>query len=76
MITENLSTLIIHSLTQAQYDRELAAGNIDETAICLTPDENIIYATKDELKQSIGDIEAALDELHNYAQALIEGGSE
>lgn len=34
------------------------------------------YATKGELKQSIGDIEAALDELHNYAQALIEGGSE
>lgn len=41
MITENLSTLKIHKLTQEQYDRELAAGNIDETALYLTPDEEI-----------------------------------
>ena len=39
MKTENLSTVKIHRLTQAQYDRELAAGNIDETAMYLTPDE-------------------------------------
>lgn len=39
MITNNISTLKIHKLTQAQYDRELAAGNIDETALYLTPDE-------------------------------------
>ena len=38
MITENLSTLKIHKLTQEQYDRELAAGNIDENALYLTPD--------------------------------------
>ena len=38
MITENLSTLKIHKLTQAQYDRELDAGNIDESALYLTPD--------------------------------------
>ena len=37
MTTENLSTLKIHSLTQEQYERELAAGRIDETAIYLTP---------------------------------------
>lgn len=47
MITENLSTLKIHKLTQAQYDRELAAGNIDENALYLTPAE---YATKAELE--------------------------
>lgn len=40
MITENISTLKIHRLTQEQYDRELAAGNIDKNAIYLTPDEN------------------------------------
>ena len=40
MITENLSTLKIHKLSQEQYDRELAAGNIDESAIYLTPDDN------------------------------------
>ena len=39
MITDNLSTLKIHKLTQAQYERELAAGNIDETALYLTPEE-------------------------------------
>lgn len=52
MITENLSTLKIHKLTQAQYDRELAAGRIDENALYLTPDEEIDlsgYATKEEL---------------------------
>jgi hypothetical protein len=38
---ENLSTLKIHRLTQAQYDRELAAGTIDPTALYLTPDEDI-----------------------------------
>ena len=38
-ITENLSTLKIHKLTQAQYDRELAAGNIDPSALYLTPDD-------------------------------------
>ena len=48
MITENLSTLKIHKLTQAQYDRELAAGNIDESALYLTPDsvEIITSATQ------------------------------
>lgn len=39
MNTENLSTLKINKLTQAQYDRELAAGRIDENAFYLTPDE-------------------------------------
>ena len=39
MITENLSTLKIHKLSQAQYEREYEAGNIDPNAIYLTPDE-------------------------------------
>lgn len=39
MITESLSTLKIHKLTQAQYNRELEAGNLDATALYLTPDE-------------------------------------
>lgn len=48
MNTTNLSTLKIHKLTRAQYDRELAAGRIDENALYLTPDEEAdlsIYAT-------------------------------
>lgn len=44
MITENVSTLKIHKLTQAQYDRELAAGNIDENALYLTPDKEAVPA--------------------------------
>ena len=41
MITENISTLKIHKLTQEQYDRELEAGRIDETALYLTPDDGV-----------------------------------
>ena len=61
MITENLSTLKIHKLTQEQYERELAAGRIDENAIYLTPDEEIDlskYAEAsdvEELKTLVGD---------------------
>lgn len=43
MKTENLSTLKIHKLSQAQYKRELEANNIDENALYLTPDEDIEY---------------------------------
>lgn len=39
MITTNVPILKIHKLAQAQYDRELANGNIDENALYLTPDE-------------------------------------
>ena len=38
MNTESLSTLKIHKLTQAQYDREFEAGNLDENALYLLPD--------------------------------------
>lgn len=41
MITNNLSTLKIHKLTKEQYERALAAGNIDENALYLTPDEGV-----------------------------------
>ena len=46
----------IHKLTQAQYDRELAAGNIDSNALYLTPDEEVDlsgYATRDEVSSAI-----------------------
>ena len=59
MITENLSTLKIHKLSREQYERELAAGRIDETALYLTPDEELdlsCYATKEDLdgKSDVG----------------------
>jgi hypothetical protein len=64
LITENLSTLRIHKLTKEQYDRELAAGRIDENALYLTPDNESdlsAYATQEYVdealagKQPIGD---------------------
>ena len=39
MKTENLSTLKIHKLSREQYERELAANRIDESALYLVPDE-------------------------------------
>jgi hypothetical protein len=39
LITENLSTLKIHKLSQEQYDRELEAGRIDKNALYLTPED-------------------------------------
>ena len=50
LITENLSTLKINKMTQAQYERELEAGRIDPNGLYLTPDEGVDmsgYATVD-----------------------------
>ena len=51
MITENLSTLKIHKLTQAQYERVMSTGNIDTTALYLTPEED--FATKQYVADAI-----------------------
>lgn len=54
MLIENLSTLKIHKLTQAQYERELINGNIDENALYLTPDEEhdlSQYVTTEQLNE-------------------------
>jgi hypothetical protein len=40
MKTENLSTLKINRLTQEQFDREKAAGRLEENALYLTPDND------------------------------------
>ena len=40
MVVENISTLKIHKLSQEQYDRALAAGEIDSNALYLTPYKN------------------------------------
>lgn len=39
--TEDISTLKIHKLSQEQYDELVKNGTIDETALYLTPDEEI-----------------------------------
>ena len=45
MVTENLSTLKIHKLTKAQYEREKNKGALDENALYLTPDDDIVKNT-------------------------------
>ena len=62
MLTENLSTLKIHKLTQEQYDRALLSGNVDQNAIYLTPDEGVDltpYATIEQLNSKA-------DSVHNH----------
>jgi hypothetical protein len=54
LITENLSTLKIYKLTQEQYERKLANGEIDQSALYFTDDDNedidlSIYATVEQL---------------------------
>ena len=62
MLTENLPILKIHNLSQEQYDRELEAGNIDENALYLTPDEEIDLSGY-----------ATIGHTHNYAGEKTEG---
>ena len=67
MNTENLSTLKIHKLTQAQYDRELVAGNIDESALYLTPEEEIDLSPYATIEQ----VNTKADASHSHAVADI-----
>ena len=45
MTTKDLEVLKIYKLTQAQYDRRLASGALEEDALYLTPD---IYSSVSE----------------------------
>ena len=45
MITENLTTLKINQLTQAQYEAAIAAGTINENELYATPDDNELDTT-------------------------------
>jgi hypothetical protein len=50
--TENLLSLKIHKLSQAQYDRESAAGNLDPNALYLTPEQEIAEVADDKITLS------------------------
>lgn len=71
MVTENLSILKIHKLTQSQYDREVASGDIDPNALYLTPEEEIdlttfgVTVTKDELNKLDGVASNVQTQLNN-----------
>lgn len=70
MNTENLSTLKIHKLTQEQYNRELASGNIDETALYLTPEEE---SNSDETYATQEDLNAKADREHTHTVENVDG---
>lgn len=77
MITETLSTLKIHKLTQAQYQRELEAGRIDQNALYLTPDEETDlsgYATVEAL-ETVATNKADKNHTHKYAGSSSVGGA-
>lgn len=71
MITKNLSTLKIHNLTQTQYERELAAKNVDEDALYLTPDDENYY-TDTEIDALLAD---KADDTHNHDSAYDTKGA-
>lgn len=84
MKTTNLPTLKIHKLSQAQYERELAAGRIDGNAIYLTPDEDIDlsgYASIIDVDEKIGshntsasahnDIRTSINEVSNRLDRVV-----
>lgn len=65
MITENLSTLKIYKLTQEQYERKLANGEIDQAALYFTDDDSedidmSMYVTVDQLNNK-----ADAEHIHN-----------
>jgi hypothetical protein len=83
LITENLLTLKIHKLTQAQYDRELEAGRLDANALYLTPDEEANIEVDTSLTQSgraadakaVGDalaLKANIEDMTDIINALID----
>lgn len=76
MITENLSTLKIHKLTQKQYDREFKAGNTDENALYLTPDlDSVVDQTfnpESENAQSGKAVQEAIDAEITQIEEYIE----
>lgn len=79
MKIEHLSTLKIHKLSQEQYDRELSAGNLDESALYLTPEEELDlsdYAHLSDL-DSKADIEHEHDASHitSGVLPLAQGGT-
>lgn len=75
MRTENLSTLKFHKLTQAQYNRVVDDGTIDEFAFYLTPDDTQsiiaeeirnVYETVSDTYETKEDAETKLNESIEY----------
>ena len=76
-ITESLSTLKIHKLTQEQYNAKLENGTLDDNALYLTPNEEIDlspYAIKDEITSTYetkDDASNKLAEANQYTDSAV-----
>ena len=87
-LTEDISTLKIHKLTKEQYEEALSNGSIDETALYLTPEEEIDlsgYATTEQLNEKadvihthdiadINELQSTLDTLSQDISAKSDTG--
>lgn len=78
---EFLPTLMIHKLTQEEYNQEVANGTVNANAIYLTPEEEIDlsnYATIEQLAEK-ADTEHSHDDLYyteSEVDAALEGKSD
>ena len=65
MITENVSTLQIHKLTQEQYEIALENGELNDNSIYLTPTEIKDYILRSEFNEYINSLELRIQALEN-----------
>ena len=65
MITENVSTLQIHKLTQEQYEIALENGELNDNSIYLTPTEIKDYILRSEFNEYINSLELRIKALEN-----------
>lgn len=70
LITENVSTLKMHKLTEEQYNRELENGNIEENAIYLTPEVERIGDLTQLKTNAKGSVVEAINELYDLIKAI------
>ncbi len=75
MITENLSALKIHKLTQKQYNRELESGNLEDNALYLTLDDSTSIDDAIRSHNSSTDAHSEIRQLIPTVTSLITSGS-
>lgn len=68
MKTENLSVLKIYRLSQEQYEREVAAGNLEENAFYLTPDNHTHMISEISELEEILEGKANAEHTHEIAE--------
>ena len=76
MKVDNLDTLKIHKLSTEQYQREIDAGTIDETAIYLTPKEEVKIDIATEINEDASDdFAASAKAVYDFVTESLDGGN-